>query len=131
MKKYLQFFFVALFAAMSFTLTACSDDDDDDKSPLAGTTWKIMTSEEDAEHVGATFTFNADGTMKNPFGWTYAKWTLNGDVLKIVVGEGEADDMMIGEIEFSGQHATYKYHWKDFDGEWSGDETYTMTLQKQ
>lgn len=36
MKKYLYFFFVTLFATMSFTLTSCSDDDDEPNNPNNG-----------------------------------------------------------------------------------------------
>lgn len=136
MKNYLRFFFVALFAAMSFTLTACSDDDDDNTPPpstFAGTAWKVMTSEENAGLVGATITFNSDGTFDfdNSLGWTYAEWTLDGDMLKLVVDERTADDLMTGKIEFSGQHATYKYHWEDAESEWVNNKTYAMTLQKK
>ncbi len=134
--KTLRYIGMALLAVvLCVNFAACSDDDEDDVQTLSGTTWKIVSSDdEDMEGTsGATVAFKTDGTVKfNPdAGWNYARWTLNGNTLKIVLGEQNADDYIEGQISVNGNMATYRYHWADCDGEWEDTEYYTMTLQKQ
>lgn len=130
---------VALCVVMAMAFTSCSDDDDEpDNNTLAGTTWTILSDvddsdgEADDEVVGLTITFQKDGNMKlTPAVWSYAKWSQNGNSLKLTVGEGFADDYMEGTFVINGNKATYKYSWYDCEGKWGGDEHYTMTLQKK
>ncbi len=59
MNKFIKLFFVALFAALSFSLTSCGDDDDDEISSITGT-WEggnIRYADE-----SLTITFNSNGT---------------------------------------------------------------------
>ncbi len=74
-----------------------------------------------------------DGNVKfNPsVVWTYAKWTQDGNTLKLILGEGEPDDYMEGTFTINDKKATYKYSWYDCDGKWGGNSFYTMTLQKK
>lgn len=132
---------VALCVIMAFAFASCSDDDDDqDSNSLAGTSWTILSDVNDAdgeiddESVGLTITFAKDGNIKfSPVdeGWTYAKWSQNGNTLKLILGEGEPDDYMEGTFTINDNKATYKYSWYDYDGEWGGEDHYTMTLQKK
>ena len=130
---------VALCVVMAMAFTSCSDDDDEpDNNSLAGTTWTILSDvddsdgEADDEVVGLTITFQKDGNMKlTPAVWSYAKWSQNGNSLKLTVGDGSADDYMEGTFVINGNKATYKYSWYDCEGKWGGDEHYTMTLQKK
>lgn len=124
--------FVMLCAFLSTTFVACSDDDDDEPTNgLAGTTWTVTASDEEME--GASFTFNADGsvTMKPSQEWSYMKWSLNGKKLKIVMGEGEPDDYIEGNLDIDGNNATYVYKWYDCSGEWGSEETHSMTLKRK
>ncbi len=127
---------------MSFSFVACSSDDNDEKeasTSLNGTTWKVTS----VDNGGSDFngwtnviaTFNADGTITfNPeTSWTYAHWTLNGNTLKFVLGEGHADDYVEGTLSINGKTAVWDCYWADVDGEWSHkDETHAKVhLQKQ
>lgn len=138
--KALKLFGVALLAMMvCIGFAACSSDDDNESgSGLAGTSWKILsvTGPDEEDYVAGTIvTFNSNGnvTFKPTNGWTYAKWTEKDGTLKITVGEGDADDAMMGTYSISGNTATYTYWWEDADGEWSNkDETRNvMKLQRQ
>ena len=78
---------------------------------------------------------NADGTVtfKPANGWTYTRWTLNGNTLKIVLGEGHADDYIEGTLSISGTSASWNCYWADVDGKWTNkDKTHAIVhLQKQ
>ena len=120
--------------ALSTTVSSCKDDDKEPSSDsLAGTTWKITSDSEDEDLVGIKVTFNKDGNINfSPsYGWTYAKWSMNNDKLKLVLGEGEPDDYMEGTFVINGNNATYTYSWYDYDGKWGGEGTNIMTLIKQ
>lgn len=134
---------VALFTLMAMTFASCSDDDKKDDEPgnnsLAGTSWTILsdvddaTGETDDEVVGVVITFQKDGNLKfsRDAEWTYSKWSQNGNIVRITLGEGSADDYMEGTFIINGNKATYKYAWYDCDGEWGGEERGTTTLQKK
>lgn len=120
---------MALFAIMlSLNFVACSDDDDNDSGTngaLAGTTWKVVSvtsqDEEFDDYMGHTATLYSNGTItfSPTTGWTYAKWELNGDILKFTLGEGHADDYLLGKISINGNKATWNCYWEDVDGKWS------------
>ncbi len=58
MEKYLKLFFVALFAALSFSLTSCGDDDDDDApdGALAGK-WQVSYYDSEDGYITSTIEF--------------------------------------------------------------------------
>lgn len=126
-------------ATLSLTFTACSDDDDEPSNDnLAGTSWKIISDKtadgEDNETAGIVVTFLKDGNVKfSPSqDWTYAKWSTNNGELKIVLGEGEPDDFMLGKFVINGKNATYTYHWEDVNGDWANvNDLNIMILEKQ
>ena len=124
---------IALLAVIvCVNLAACSDDDDEPGNTLSGTTRKIMSSSEDGGMAGIEVTFRPNGTLEmSRNGWTYANWSLNGDVLTLTVGESAPDDFMKGTISINENTATYVYHWGDVEGEWEDEDNYTMILQKQ
>lgn len=131
---------VTLCVFMTMAFTSCSDyDDEPGNKSLAGTSWIILSNVDDSngmasdEIVGLTMSFQKDGNIKftPAYGWTYAKWSLSGNVLKLILGEDEADDYMEGTLVINGNNATYNYSWYDCDGKWGGDDHYTMTLQKK
>lgn len=131
---------VALCVIMAFAFASCSDDDDEpDSNSLAGTSWTILSDVDDAdgeadeEIVGISFTLQKDGNVKftPDTEWTYAKWSQNGNTLKIILGEGAPDDYMEGSFTINGNKATYKYSWYDYEGKWGGEDHYTMTLQRK
>ena len=127
---------------MSISFIACSSDNDDNKetaTSLSGTTWKV-TSVDNAgsdfkNATGTTVTFNSDGTVTftPSFDWTYTRWTLSGNTLKIVVGEGHADDYMEGTLSISGNSGTWDAYWGDANSDKSGkDGTHAIVhIQKQ
>ncbi len=125
---------------MAFAFVSCSHDDKGpDANSLTDTTWTILScvdnsdGESDDDFVGLTITFKKDGNVKfSPAtDWTYAKWSLNGNTLKLVLGEGMPDDYMEGIFVINGNNATYKYSWYDYEGEWGGEDHYSMTLLKK
>lgn len=133
---------VAILLSLSFA--SCSDDDDDNSGAnplLAGTTWKVVSvigqSGDWAGFQGHSVTFNGDGSIRfSPTtGWTYAKWSLNGNILKFTLGEGEADYCIVGNVAMNGNTATWNCYWEDADGEWSdkdNPETHaTIIIEKQ
>lgn len=133
MKKLkLPLFFVSLIM-MSFV--SCSKDDDNpDSNELSGTTWTVLTATEDTEFIGASITFNKNGNVSFSDvedAWSYAKWSVSNNKLKIILGEGEPDDYIEGSFVINGKNATYTYSWYDYDGEWGGEDTYIMTLVKK
>lgn len=85
MKKYLNLFFVALFATMSITLTSCgSDDDEPSTSDLVGT-WK------------------SDGGVMEQMGLTqYIRFSSNGRYDEVNLDEGVFDDHLYGDYEVTG-----------------------------
>lgn len=127
-------FLVLIGFALSTAVTSCKDDDKEPSSDgLAGTTWKITSDTGDEVSIGMKVTFKSDGNINfSPANdWTYAKWSMTGNKLKMVLGEGEPDDYMEGTFVINGNNATYTYSWYDYDGEWGGEDTYVMTLTKQ
>lgn len=134
MEKLLKYLMLLLITTFSFTFTACSDDDDEPKADsLAGTSWQILSDSEDEELAGIVITFNKDGncSFAPQQDWTYAKWSVSNNKLKIVLGEGVPDDYMEGNFVILGKNATYTYSWYDYDGMWGGDVTAVMKLQKK
>lgn len=133
--------FVALFCV---AFTACSSDDDDESSSKSGienTTWKITAVDNAVEAedlVGITIKFNSDGTMtsqdnsysEESRAWSYGTWTFNNTILKMIVGEGHADDFMEGTFSINQNTATYYYHWGDVNGEWEDKDYHTMKLER-
>lgn len=127
-----------LVTTLSLTFTACSDDNDEPTTDnLAGTSWKILSDKtsdgEDNETAGVIVTFQKDGNVKFvPSLWTYAKWSSDNGELKIILGEDEPDDFMLGKFVINGKNATYTYHWEDVAGKWANvNDINIMTLQKQ
>lgn len=125
---------MALFAIMMcLGFAACSSDDDDDGKTsvetLAGTTWKVTATDESGMQ-GATFTFNADGSvMSNPSYWSKVTYSVTGNTLKIVFND---DDYITGTLAVNGNVAVYSYYWADVQGQWEKKEdVHKMTLQKQ
>ena len=132
--KTLRYIGMAILAViLSVNFIACSDDDEDEPqttpATLAGTTWKIATSDENGME-GATFTFNEDKTVTvNPSMWSKVTYSVNGSNLKIIFND---DDYIEGAIVINGNSATYQYKCYDIDGTVQGDGTqHNMTLQKQ
>lgn len=128
---------------LNLSFVACSDDDDNESgtnTSLSGTTWKVISvasqDEDWADFEGYSATFKSDGSITfNPStGWSYAKWSLNGDILKFTLGEGSADDCIVGKINISGNTATWDCYWEDAGGEWSDKDDIeshaTITLKK-
>jgi hypothetical protein len=131
MKSYIKDFAeLIMMLLMCITFSSCSDDD----GSITGT-WKVISMTEDDYLVGRSLTFSKDGNVtispSDEDDWTYMKWTADGNNLKVVLGEGHADDYVEGTFTISGRKATYSYHWGDCDGKWIDDEVYTMTLEKQ
>lgn len=135
---------VVLAILLNLNFVACSDDDDNKsgaKNSLSGTTWKVVSvvsqDEDWAEYEGYSATFKSDGSITfNPStGWSYAKWSLKENVLKFTLGEGYADDCIVGGILISGNTATWNCYWEDVSGEWSYKDDLErhaiITLKKQ
>ena len=130
----LRFIGMALLAVVLCTgFASCSDSEDNgtpaDLSTLAGTTWKI-TSTDEIGIKGATFAFLADGTVTvKPSMWSKVNYTVSGSDLKIVFNN---DDYIQGLVSINGNTATYRYKWYDIDGSVQDNGTqHNMTLQKQ
>ena len=126
-------FFLLLVLPLAFAVTSCSNDDDEPSSDnLAGTKWEVMSASDEDFEAGLTIEFKKDGNcVFTPDGWDYAKWSVNNGKLKIVLGQDGPDDYMEGEFKISDKTATYTYSWYDYDGQWGGEDTYTMTLKKK
>lgn len=82
---------------------------------------------------GIVITFKKDGncTFSPTPGWTYAKWSLTDNKLKIVLGQGEPDDYIEGPFVINGSNAKYTYSWYDCDGKWGGERSSVMILKKK
>lgn len=89
MKKYTYLLFLALFAALSFTMVSCGDDDDDDASgnAIAGTWVGKLYEQSDPDYYAdetevVTMTFTDDGKMTakgvDPEHHEY-DWSFRGD----------------------------------------------------
>lgn len=119
---------MALLAVILCVSFATCSDDDDESSTLAGTTWKIITTDEE-DMEGVTFTFNENKTVTvNPSIWSKVTWSVSDNDLKIVFQD---DDYIQGTISINGNSAAYQYMWYDVNGEWGGEESHSMTLEKQ
>lgn len=134
--RFLQVFKTLMMCMLvSVAVSGCSGDDNDggSSSRLSGTMWKILTDTDDDELVGVNITFKNDGNVKfSPdLGWSYAKWTETDNKLKIVLGEGHADDYVEGTFVINGTRATYTYSWYDCGSQRGGENIYVMTLEKQ
>ena len=130
--KTLRFIGMALLAVvLCVNFAACSDDEDEPQTTpatLAGTTWKIASSDEDGME-GATFTFNEDKTVTvNPSMWSKVTYSVSDSNLKIIFND---DDYIEGAIAINGNSATYQYKWYDIDGTVHSEMQHSMTLQKQ
>ena len=125
-----------LAVVLCVNFAACSDDDENEPSvtpTLAGTTWSVLTTNEEDLEPGATVTFKTDGTVTWDIPeseWMDSKilYHLNGNELKIVYND---DDYQLGTIFINGKTATYRYKWYDIDGTWQDEEYSYVTLQKQ
>lgn len=121
----------------TFALTACGSDDDNggggNSNPIVGTwTIKGFTGEaDDLDFTSITFKSNGDVDYPGKESGYYMKWTASGNTLRIDMGEGKADDAIIGTYTINGNTATYSYHWMDSDGKWEDDTVYTMILEKK
>lgn len=86
MKKYTYLLFLAMFAALSFTMVSCGDDDDDEASgnPIVGTWVGTYYEYDDPDYYEdptevVTMTFTADGKMiangkdseRPEYGWSF------------------------------------------------------------
>lgn len=125
--------YASLVVSVSACLTACSDNDEPTVNDLSGSSWLVISTPNSYDlPVFSTIQFGNDGNCyfepKND--WTYAKWSVANESLKIVLGEGEPDDYVKGEFKVSGQVAKYTYTWHDCNGEWDGDKSYELTLAK-
>lgn len=129
--KFLAFTLITVLTCVGFA--SCSDDDKDEPSAFDNSSWQVISSDDDSFSVGTTMTFKSNGNVSfSAGGWSYAKWTKNGDNLTIVLGEDEPDDKVVGVFAQKGENATYVYHWADADGKWDNvDDTHTMTLKRR
>jgi hypothetical protein len=113
-----------------FTFSSCGDDDDSVKG-----TWKVISETEGSYLVGKSLTFTGDGNVtispSDDDDWTYMKWSVDGNTLKVILGEGHADDYVEGTYTISGKKGTFSYHWGDCDGKWVDDEIYTIVAERQ
>ena len=127
----------------TFALTACGGDDDDDNGGGGGSnslvgTW-IIKSVNDSDIWFPQITLKSDGSGIIPEDILeseeledyYVKWTVNGNTLRIDLGEGGPDDSLVGTYTLNGKTLTYSYHWKDYYGKWEDDVTHTMTLERK
>ena len=145
MKTFRFFGMVVVAILLSLNFIACSDDDDNDYSKgssLAGTTWKIVSvaaqnEEWRIDFEGYSVTFKSDGSVvfSPDVDWSYAKWSLNEDVLKFTLGEGFPDENVVGKIIFDGNTATWHCYWEDVNGRYSYKDKpeyhAILTLRKQ
>lgn len=96
MKKYFSYLMVAFFAAMSFTLTSCSDDDDDNQSSIVGT-WSMGESSKEQIY----WQFQANGRLVELYvydgkpEYDYGTWSLSGSKLTITWSNDYEDGPMI------------------------------------
>lgn len=136
MKKYI---LPIVFVLTGLFIIACDKKDDKDlelNNALTGTTWTII-SDTGGDFTGLTVTFKTNGTLSvTGFEypgeyWGYTSWSLKGSVLTIVLGEDGPDDYIKGNIEISGNDATYDYSWYDYFGEWGGKDYYHMILKRK
>lgn len=127
--KTLRFIGMAIIAVIvSIQFAACSDDSESIEDAIVGT-WKVTTNDENL--ATSTFTFMKGGG----FVWNNGQeissncsYTLSNNKLKIIFNQ---DDYIEGTIAINGNSATYHYMWYDVDGEWGGEKSYSLTLQKQ
>ena len=132
--KTLRYIGMAIFAViLNVHFIACSDDDEDEPqttpATLAGTTWKIITSDEEGME-GVTYTFHENMTVTvNPPKWSDITYSVNGNSLRIIFYESAYTE---GKLSINGNSALYQYQWFEMDGtpEESGMQ-HSMTLQKQ
>lgn len=124
-----------LAVVMCGNFIACSKDDENEvtTSAIEGT-WSYNSNDEDMST--GKFTFNKDGSFiregeddldyEEKYHNTYK---LNKNKLLLIFNDN--DDYTDGTINISGNHATYRYTWHDYDGKWDDDTEYTMTLTKE
>lgn len=99
MKKYFSYLMVAFFAAMSFTLTSCSDDDDDNQSSIVGT-WSWGESSEEQIY----WQFQANGRLVELYvengkpEYDYGTWSLSGSKLTVTWKYGGETDVTIYSV---------------------------------
>ncbi|MCH5308317.1 MAG: lipocalin family protein [Prevotella sp.] len=124
-----------------------SNPKDDEAPSLVGTwvlkseTWILHSDDaEDREDVDRGFsqiTFKEDGTAEyqeeDPDEKRgYVKWAVDGDKLRIDLGESGPDDFLIGTFTLDGNTLTYSYHWEDYYGKWvDNTKTYNTVWEKK
>ena len=119
-----------------------SSSDSSNDNPLVGT-WIVKDVADEADIWFIQITLKSDGTGSivsddeeedyediDDSNY-YVRWTINGNTLRIDMGEGHPDDSLIGTYTLNGNTLTYSFHWKDYDGKWEGETNYTMILERK
>lgn len=145
---------------MGWWFTGCSDNDDPSENFLIGT-WKILDEPSNSlllhracAYVDSTVSFESNHKFvlncsfdhsndpddpytpgyRNPHDIPYY-WELNNNQLLLSYGKGNDDDYWLGNIEFNGNTATYKYKTQnmiDNKNNWHDpDKYYILKLRKQ
>lgn len=108
----------------SFGLMSCSNNDDDQSVSISGTTWKVVSVDDEDFNANECITFHADGTATlSAHSWISIGWKLKGNNLVLDFDT----DYTKGSFSVNGDVATYFYVWESTDD----DTHYTMSLQKQ
>ena len=91
---------------------------------ISGTTWKVISVDDEDFNVNENITFHKDGTATlSAHSWIPIKWMFKDNNLVLFFDT----DYTIGNFSIKGDAATYLYVWESTE-----DNTlYTMTLQKQ
>lgn len=96
MAKYLKLFMVALFAALTFTLTSCGDDDEPSVGNIVGT-WKLTAGLSADYGITQYVQFRADGTAtevdidEDGTDVMNGTWKLEGNLLTLINHDEEWD----------------------------------------
>lgn len=123
--KTLRLLKMALFAmTISVCLRSCSSNDEDLSVSISGTTWKVISVDDEDFNVNENITFHKDGTATlSGHSWIPIKWMFKDNNLVLFFDK----DYTKGNFSIKGDAATYLYVWESTE-----DNTlYTMTLQKQ
>lgn len=91
---------------------------------ISGTTWKVISVDDEDFDVNENITFHKDGTATlSAHSWIPIKWMFKDNNLVLFFDT----DYTKGNFSIKGDAATYLYVWESTE-----DNTlYTMTLQKQ
>jgi len=123
--KVLRILGLALLAIIfSLGLMSCSNNDEDLSVSISGTTWKIVSVDDEDFNTNECIAFHADGTATlSEYSWISIGWKLKGNNLVLDFDT----DYTKGSFTVKGDVATYYYVWESTDD----DNHYTMRLQKQ